>query len=68
MNLTRRQALGLMAGAGVAGAVGCSRIVREVERNRGPLNPPNASPDEVALLNRFGYGPRPGDVESLRKI
>jgi uncharacterized protein (DUF1800 family) len=68
MTLTRRQALGLMAGAGVGATAGCSRMVRAIEkRDQGPLDPPNASPDEVAFLNRFGYGPRPGDLASLRK-
>lgn len=66
MKLTRRQAVGLMAGAGAASLGGCGRIVGYLERDATPLPRPTAAPNEVAALNRFGYGPRPGDVESLR--
>lgn len=62
MKLTRRQALGLLAGAGAGAAVagGCGAP--------GPVAAPTLESDpDARFLNRAGYGPRPGDVDGLRK-
>ena len=62
MKLTRRQTLGLLAGAGAGAAVasGCG----------GPQPvavPTLASDPDARFLNRAGFGPRPGEVEALRQ-
>ncbi|MCH8978522.1 MAG: DUF1800 family protein, partial [Armatimonadetes bacterium] len=60
MKLTRRQALGLMAGAGVVG--GCSGSGSEK-----PVRLPTIETDpDARFLSRAGFGPKPGDIEELR--
>lgn len=61
MKLTRRQTLGLLAGAGGGAAlVGCGGPAEVVA--------PTAQTDpDVRFLNRAAFGPRPGDVSALRE-
>ncbi len=64
MNLTRRQTLGLLAGAGAGAAVagGCSIGTAE------PVAQPTIESDpDSRFLARAGFGARPGDLEVLRK-
>ena len=66
MKVTRRQALGLMAGAGVAAGTGCSRILSRLESKESVSSPQASSNRDVIALNRFGFGPKPGDLDELR--
>ncbi|HXH59755.1 MAG TPA: hypothetical protein VNI20_00195, partial [Fimbriimonadaceae bacterium] len=64
MNVTRRQALGLLAGAGAGAAVvaGCAPDDR-------PIAKPTLDTDpDARFLARAGFGPKPGDVEKLRSV
>jgi hypothetical protein len=63
MKLTRRQALGLLAGAGAGTAVagGCGAAPRVAA-------PTIDSDPDVRFLNRAGFGPRPGEVSAFRTM
>ena len=64
MKLTRRQTLGLLAGAGGVGVVattGCGL------GPAGPVAGPTIESDpDSRFLNRAGFGPRPGDIAAMR--
>ena len=77
MSLSRRDFLklgGLTAVA--AGTAGCSAIGRELAQGELPENLALPAPDTAAatpdpilrLLNRAGYGPRPGDLAQARQM
>src|SRR4051794_15037625 len=64
--LARVMSRGLIAGLLVAGSGALLPL-----RARGPLTSVPAHPDDrtiVHVLNRIGFGPRPGDVERVRTI
>ncbi len=68
MKVSRRQALGLLAGAGVGvTAAGCSRALNAFESPKPGFSAllPEDEPDR-ALLTKFGFGPRPGDIEKIK--
>ncbi len=69
MKVARRDALGLAAaaGAGVL-ASGCDRLTRGLTHPAAPASialPTGAVAPLARLLNRVGYGPRPGEIEAL---
>jgi len=67
MKISRRETLGLLAGTAVVG--GCTSIAQKLEQDNEPLSPLALSDDPaVRRLNRFGFGPRPGDVQAFRKL
>ncbi|HFQ94670.1 MAG TPA: DUF1800 family protein, partial [Anaerolineae bacterium] len=77
MSLSRRDFLKLGSLTAVAaGTAGCSAIGRELAQGKLPadltLPAPDtavAAPDPILrLLNRAGYGPRPGDLERARQM
>lgn len=45
-----------------------ARTPRAVYRKLGQAPPPAKPPVEVIVLNRMGFGPRPGDVERVRAM
>lgn len=69
MNLSRRDALAALAGVGALSLTGCSRLADGTRMaNRGPITPPQADDDPVRLaLNKFTFGPRPGEAADLRE-
>ncbi|MBS1710016.1 MAG: DUF1800 domain-containing protein [Armatimonadetes bacterium] len=66
MSLSRRQALGVLGGSALALA-GCDGVARGVRRlEHRPARPPRPGQEQDArFLNRFGFGPRPGDVAAI---
>lgn len=70
MKISRRKALATMAGAGLV-ASGCGPI-REAQRRAGrglapAVSPPKLDREPMAVAwSRFGYGPRPGDLDATR--
>jgi uncharacterized protein (DUF1800 family) len=78
---TRRRAVLAAGAAGIAGAAGCASPGPAPGGSSAASAPPSVKPAAVRatmagletdpdfarhLLNRFGYGPRPGDVERVR--
>ena len=61
MKLTRRQALGLLAGAGALG--GCNKLGAP----QSVAIPTAESDPDARFMNRAGFGPRPGELEQLRE-
>ncbi|HFQ93520.1 MAG TPA: DUF1800 family protein [Anaerolineae bacterium] len=77
MSLSRRDFLKLGSLTAVAaGTAGCSAIGRELAQGELPENLALPAPDTAAatpdpilrLLNRAGYGPRPGDLAQARQM
>ncbi|NKQ37277.1 MAG: DUF1800 domain-containing protein [Chloroflexi bacterium] len=75
MSLSRRDFLKLGSLTAVAaGAAGCSAIGRELAQGELPDTLTLPAPDTAVndpirrLLNRAGYGPRPGDLEQARQM
>jgi hypothetical protein len=70
MKVSRRDAIRAgLAGGALAAVSGCSRALQLVARDRPsePLRFPKAQANRhVRILNRAGFGPRPGDVASLQ--
>ncbi len=66
--LTRREALGIMAGATLVS--GCARLADGVRRTgRVPAPVPEPHDDlGVAVLDRFGFGPNTSDLEKIRAV
>jgi uncharacterized protein (DUF1800 family) len=65
VSLSRREALGALAATGLV-AAGCGRTVSlapDPKRER----PQRSDEPEARLLNRLGYGPRPGEVAKLKE-
>ncbi len=69
MSLSRREALAIAAGgAALAASGGCRRILRPLEGDSLPVSidlPVSDATAEMRLLNRSGFGPRPGDLAML---
>ncbi len=66
MNVSRRQALGVLGGATLALA-GCDPMARgyRVLTRQAPQPPRPGQEQDARFLNRFGFGPRPGDVAAI---
>ncbi len=63
MNLTRRETLGVLAGVGLVG--GCGTL--GVSKSDDPVAPTTVGDEPYsAHLNRFGFGPVPGQVAALK--
>lgn len=63
MSLTRREALGVIAGAGACAVAleGCSEATAYAP-------PGTATDSDARFLNRAGFGARSGDIETLKSI
>lgn len=73
MRLTRSQFIGLSAaGVGAVSLTGCMEVARRVSSPALPerLGQAEAGPGDPAwrVLNRMAFGPRPGDLERVRRI
>ena len=68
MSLSRRQALGLLVGGGAAVAAGGCRPIAGLFEGRKPSvgRPRTEDEHRVALLNRFGFGARPGQAAEIK--
>lgn len=69
MNTSRREFLALAGTATVLG--GCSQLARRLPGNDLPDSvalPAGDIEPEVRLLNRAGWGPRPGDVAEVKQL
>jgi len=70
MKLSRRECLQIgLGGAAIGFAAGCAPLAARLTKRddltvalpAGPTDP------EVRLLNRIGFGPRPGDISKLAR-
>lgn len=66
---TRRAASAVLALA-IAGVLGLATIVPVVADSKSKAASSGLTPDQkiIHLLNRIGYGPRPGDVERVKQM
>jgi len=66
MNVSRRTALGVLGGSALALA-GCDGVARGYRNlTKKSASPPQPGQEQDArFLNRFGFGPRPGEVAAL---
>src|SRR5213593_703128 len=66
---TRRAASAVLALA-IAGMLGLTTIVPVVADSKSKAASSGLTPDQkiIHLLNRIGYGPRPGDVERVKQM
>ncbi len=71
MSLSRREALAIAAGgAALAASGGCRKILRPIDGDGLPVSlalPTLNSSANMRLLNRAGFGPRPGDLALLEQ-
>ncbi len=68
--VTRGALLKSGVAVGLASVSGCTEIVRRVVPPPVPASVPasDANPRLLRLLNRAGFGPRPGDLEAAREM